>query len=173
MVRIHIVTLYFSFFVAAMENIFDPPKAPRMFTELLPEKHKAEDMSKALHVLTSYYGFSDGKAAAAARKRLDACYHQYKMRDGRLDWLSPSYLAPWTEKEQKEEEPGANEWRHKYWVEFLRPALTEPTFFAELKKVQVKKQDARYDTKDRDEAIQTLEQCLVYFDKHFGTAGSS
>jgi hypothetical protein len=154
----------------AMENIFEPRKGPPVWPTLLPEKHKAEAMDKALLVLMSYYGFSDGKAAAAARKRLDACYLQYRRDPGeRMDWLSPSFLAPWTEKEQNEESPDNKDWRRLYWTDTLRPALTEPTFFAELKKVQVKKQDARYDTNDRDEAIKSLEEGLVYFDTHFGT----
>jgi hypothetical protein len=127
--------------------------------DLLPAFMEAEKLDRAFLSLMNYYGQSSGKAATALHNRIPVAYPE---KGGR-----PRTLSPMDTMGLAAETPARHAARRDYWVNTLRPLLTDAGFIAELKRVEVRKKDMFYTTAHRDEDIRTLEQSVAYWNTHF------
>lgn len=117
----------------------------------------ARHVDRALHMLCDYYSQSKGKKAIELIARLDVAY------TGRA---GPHVLACVSKREEATD-PHAEK-RRQYWTDVLRPLLTDAALMHDLQETTVRMKDMHITTAQRDAAIGTLQESVVYWDKHFG-----
>lgn len=130
----------------------------------LPEAEAARIMAHALDMLRIYYGQSKNKRAVAMVARLNAAYPEGTT-------ITPDWVAPRDAHEKEDERhdpvdtPGL---RRHYWMHALRPLLADPTLFVDMRRLTLELRDMMVSTTERDNAVDVLRQCVVYFDLYFG-----